>query len=221
MLVVARFDPDVSAALLINTSLTVVLQAVVLQLFPILAYFGGLIGIYVGAYRLADKPRREAIVFRSLVLIGGGLALMAPLVFTQFLDGLPLTGVVGIVIPLVSFIYGWTRRSIVDFESMFALPLVLMALASIITALVAGMWLAPETAKVNGGTETVLYTLASDGSDVVVFSPGDHAVLRFPASAVADRQYCRSQPELPTLADKVFRQPTIPICPRPRRLVEG
>ena len=60
VLVVARFDLDVAAALLSNTSLTMVVQAIALQLFPFLSYLGGVAAIYAGAIgwqkNLAAEP---------------------------------------------------------------------------------------------------------------------------------------------------------------------
>jgi hypothetical protein len=221
VLVVARFDLDVAAALLSNTSLTMVVQAVALQLFPFLSYLGGVAAIYVGGYRLAEKPRRGEVAVGSLILAIAGLPFVLPLVLTQHLDNLLIAGTVGLLIPLAAFVYGLTRRRIADLGVMFAIPLVFVTLTSVVSALVSGLWLAPETAKVDSAIETVIYTLASNGSDLVVFSPGDHAVIRLQDSSVTDRQYCRNQSEHSTLADRLFRQPTIPKCPTPQQTVRS
>ncbi|WP_328989011.1 hypothetical protein OG394_22560 [Kribbella sp. NBC_01245] len=212
VLVVARFDPDVAAALLINTSLTVVIQAIIMQLFPFLSYIGGLAAIYIGAYRLSERPRRQGV---ALLLTIAGVPFILPVALS--LSDIFVTVIVGVATPVGAFIFGWMRRSIGDLVLMFAIPLAFLTLTSV-GALVAGTWIAPETAKVGGATETVIYTLASDGSDLVVFSPGDHAVIRLPASSVTDRQYCRNQSESPTLADRLFNPPIIPKCPTPQKI---
>jgi len=219
VLVVARFDLDVAAALLSNTSLTMVVQAIALQLFPFLSYLGGVAAIYAGGYRLTEKPRRGAV--GSLLLAIAGLPFILPLVLTQQLDNLLIAGTVGLLIPIAAFVYGRMRRRIADLGVMFAIPLVFVTVTSVISALVSGLWLAPETAKVDGAVETVIYTLARDGSDLLVFSPGDHAVIRLPDSSVTDRQYCRNQSESSTLAERLFRQPTIPKCPAPQQTVRS
>ena len=150
-----------------------------------------------------------------------GLPFILPLVLTQQLDNLLVAATVGLLIPLAAFVYGRTRRRLADLGVTFAIPLVFVTLTSVVSALVSGLWLAPETAKMEGGIETVIYTLASDGSDLVVFSPGDHAVIRLDDSSVTDQQYCRNQSEHSTLAERLFRQPTIPKCPTPQQTVRS
>jgi hypothetical protein len=221
VLVVARFDLDVAAALLSNTSLTMVVQAVTLQLFPFLSYLGGVAALYAGGYRLAEQPRRGRVAGGGLILAIAGLPFVLPLVLTQQLDNLLVAGIVGLLIPLAAFAFGLRRRRIADLGVTFAIPLAFVTVTSVVSALVSGLWLAPETAKMDGAVETVIYTLASDGSDLVVFSPGDHAVIRLHDSSVTDRQYCRNRSDHSTLAERLFRQPTIPKCPAPRQTVRS
>jgi hypothetical protein len=236
-IVVAHSNPNVARALLVNTSLTVAVQTLALQVVPTAFYAAGLFLVLVAGRNIIvpkEMTREPAILIAILAI-----PLITPLVLVIPVGAPAIT--IGLALPFAIFLYGMGRGTWFDLSrysdrEMMARrygrrphvprdPLtgnigglwVLMLGYSILLAF-SGMWLPPERVDVDGSPRQV-YVLSETSTALVAFVPGNHAVLRLDLSRLSGRQLCRPI-GLTTVAEKWFGGPILPPCPSPKKSIE-
>jgi hypothetical protein len=210
-LVVASFDSSVAGAIVVNTSMTGLVNAWLLTVTPIILTMLPLVaGLYIIHWA---KKRNWKPWQRNLSLLT-----VVPLVVPGFLQ-------YDVSVPII---LGWAANTLgtitsaqngveTEDHSRKALRGVLAYIFLIVAAIFVipkSMWLPPEKVELQGGEPKKVYILSSSADDLVVFDPKQQTVLRLPTKEVKSRQYCDETGNRRTLANKIWGKPSgRPQCP--------